>query len=498
MVTRTTRWHRRTPAQRGKSSRHSYAQPPGLRRFQERFIRAATAPGVKTAALSLPRGNGKSWLAGHLVARILNPADPLFVAGSESVLLAASLEQARIVWRFARASLGEDAYRYLDSANKGGITHLATRTRLRVISSNARTAMGLVGTPWVIADEPGAWETRGGELMQDALRTARGKPGSPMRVVYLGTVAPSRAGWWPDLIAGGSRGSTHVTCLQGDRETWDRWPTIRRSNPLTAISADFRATLLEERDEARRDSRLKAQFLSYRLNLPTEDESRSVLSVDDWKRTCVREVPERAGRPIVGVDLGGGRSWSAAVALWRSGRCEALAVAPGLPGLEAQEKRDRVPSGTYRALAEGGALRVAEGLRVQPPAELVRAVWSAWGRPDVLVCDRYRLGELQDAVQGRCPIVARVPGWKTGAEDVRALRSIAADGPLSVAPGSRDLLAASLAVALVTEDGMGNTRIAKRGSNSEARDDVAAALVLAAGARSRAPAPRPFRYEILG
>ena len=57
------------------------------------------------------------------------------------------------------------------------------------------------------------------------------------------------------------------------------------------------------------------------------------------------------GRPAVGIDLGGGRAWSAAVGLWENGRMEAIAVAPGIPSLEEQEKRDRVPSGTYRRAA---------------------------------------------------------------------------------------------------------------------------------------------------
>ena len=66
-----------------------------LRQFQKRFIGAATAPGVDTAGLSTPRGNGKSSLGGHIVARVLDPADALFRAGTESVLCAASHEQPR-------------------------------------------------------------------------------------------------------------------------------------------------------------------------------------------------------------------------------------------------------------------------------------------------------------------------------------------------------------------------------------------------------------------
>ena len=187
-----------------------------LRSFQKRFVAGATRTGIDTAALSLPRGNGKSWLAGHLITRILSPGDALFRTGTESVLCAASIEQARVVFRFARASLeptGE--YRFLDSATRVAITHKLTNTRLRVIGSNGKTAMGLVGCPWAVADEPGAWEAIGGQLLHDAIQTAMGKPLSPLRAVYIGTLAPAKRGWWHDLIADGSHGSTYVQSLAG-------------------------------------------------------------------------------------------------------------------------------------------------------------------------------------------------------------------------------------------------------------------------------------------
>ena len=77
--------------------------------------------------------------------------------------------------------LGEDGWRYLDSSMRCAITR-SDGARLRVVGSNGKTAMGLVNTPLVIADEPGAWETRGGELMADALIEAQGKPGSPLKL----------------------------------------------------------------------------------------------------------------------------------------------------------------------------------------------------------------------------------------------------------------------------------------------------------------------------
>ena len=466
-----------------------------LRPFQKRFIKGATAPGIDTAVLSLPRGNGKTSLAGYLASRILNPADPLFRPGTESVLLAASIKQARIAFRVCRDLLdGKPGYKYVDATNRIGIRHAATRTRLEVISSSGKSAMGLLDCPWALCDEPGSWEVNAGALMWDALTTAQGKPNSPLRILLIGTLAPSgvEGSWWHSLVTGGSSPTRYVQTVQADPKRWDQWPEIRKANPLTAISPDFRKKLLAERDEARKDSRLKARFLSYRLNIPSADESELLLTVDDWQLMLNRDVPPRSGRPIVGIDLGGGRAWSAAVACYQNGRIEALAIAPGIPSLVDQEKRDRVPRGLYTALADSGTLYVADGLRVPPVALLVQAIREAWGEPASIVCDRFRLGELNDAAPG-VPIVPRVVRWSEASFDIRALRKYSIDGPFSVAENSRSLIGASLAVALVKNDDAGSMRLIKRGSNNQARDDVSQAMTLAAGSyeRSIANARRP-------
>ena len=143
----------------------------GLRPVQRRFVYQAGRPSVDTAALSVPRGNGKSWLA----ARIASASLPKLARDQEIVLIGGSIEQCRIVFRFCRSMLGEDGYRYLDSATRCGITRIGGG-RLRVQGSNAKTAMGLVNVPLVIADEPGSREVVSGELMNSALQTAQGSP----------------------------------------------------------------------------------------------------------------------------------------------------------------------------------------------------------------------------------------------------------------------------------------------------------------------------------
>ena len=253
---------------------------------------------------------------------------------------------------------------------------------------------------------------------------------------------------------------------------------------MANISPEFRKGLLRERDEARSDSRLKARFLSYRLNLPAADESVVLLTVPGWQRVCSRFVAPREGKPIVGIDLGGGRAWSAAAALWQNGRCESLAVAPGIPSLAEQEKRDKVPAGTYERIE---SLGVAGGKRVPPVGMIVREIYERWGRPARIICDRFRLAELQDEIGPAGPFIEpRQARWSEAAEDIRALRKMAADGPLSVDPGSRSILTASLSVAKVKNDDQGSVRLVKKHTDNSARDDAAASLVLAAGAWERA------------
>ena len=303
--------------------------------------------------------------------------------------------------------------------------------------------------------------------MHDAITTAMGKPGSPMKV---------------DLHR--DTGTGKLRMVARPHTAWDAWQHLRAVAPgpagevgpgglryagaihLTAIDAGFRRKLLEERDEGRADSRLKARFLSFRLNVPTADESELLLTVDDLK-LMFRDVPVRKGRPIVSVDLGAGRAWSAAVAIFEGGRIEAIALAPGLTGLDDQEKRDRVPPNTYVKLAERGLLLVADGLMVPPPSLLWDAIKERWGLPQGIVCDRFQLPQLQQAVAGQVPIAPRMTRWSESTEDIKCLRSLTRDGPLAAEEESRPLLAASLSVARVKNDDSGGTRLVKRGFNND-------------------------------
>ena len=99
----------------------------------------------------------------------------------------------------------------------------------------------------MVIDEPGALEIVGGQMLADALFTAQGKPGSRLKLVLIGTLSPlatSSGHWWHDLIHDGTTGRTHVQHFKGELETWDKWPTIRKANPLIGVDAHTRKVIL--------------------------------------------------------------------------------------------------------------------------------------------------------------------------------------------------------------------------------------------------------------
>ena len=198
-----------------------------LEPFQRRFIRGAFRPGVRLAALSGPRGLGKSALSGWILAAGLDPTGPLYVEGGESVLLAASLDQARGVFRFLRQRCDGDGFRFLDSGQRIGATHVPSHSRVRVASSDPRKALGIVGARLLVGDEPGAWADRAGSEMYDALTTSGGK--GEQNLLLIGTRAPGPVdGWWRKLLASGGGPSEYVQVHAGSEAAWDAWRTVAR------------------------------------------------------------------------------------------------------------------------------------------------------------------------------------------------------------------------------------------------------------------------------
>ena len=443
----------------------------------------------EVAALSVPRGNGKSWLCGGLVARSLTPGDPLFEPGVENILVSSSTNQARITLEFARAALGEsDGYRW----RADGVVHLESRARVRIVSSDARRALGLgANVRLIVCDEPGAWSPIQGRRLWDAMLTSLGK--RKTQIIVVGTLAPAPltgvASWWPQFIADGSGDGRHVALLQADPEKWTELEEALRCNPVAAINPHLRRVLEREHRAAIESDRAARPYRQFRLNIPGDPvESQPLITTSEWKRIVARPVPACEGKPVIGIDLGGNRSWSAAAAIWPNGRIAAWALAPGTPSLADQERDDQVAPDSYLELVLSDGLAV-DGVRAVPSVErLLSRIW-AW-EPAAIVCDSYRVAELHKAVQGRARVIERAHGEATS--NIQSLRSLLLDSASGIALESRALLAAAWAQTNLTVDNSGITKVAKR-DQRRSRDDAAAALLLAAGELARRPAPVQLR-----
>ena len=318
--------------------------------------------------------------------------------------------------------------------------------------------------------------------MWQALRTCVGKPDSNTKLIFIGTIAPSHRGWWVDLVESDDTESRYIQILKGSRDFWSMTKSqqaheMRRVNPLMWKYAESRKQLLTERDDAWRYQSEKAMFNSYRLNIPTRDEAETLLKPEYWQSILDRPVKGPYGKPIVGVDLGGARSWSAAVALYPNGFIDAIALAPGIPSVSAQEQRDRVPVNCYQKLVDEKLLMIDKGRNIPKLDKLID--WMTDIKPDIVLADSFRWKELKDNGP-HLPIIWRKARYSQAAEDISALRKLAADGPLNVGK-ARELIAESLSVTQVKSDDQNNTRISKSSKFDRSRDDVSSALVFACG-----------------
>ena len=208
----------------------------------------------------------------------------------------------------------------------------------------------------------------------------------------------------------------------------------------------------------------------------------------------------QAGPVYFGVDLGATAAQSAVAAYWpRTGRLEAVAAFPGEPPLAERGLRDGVGR-LYVDCWQRGELLVLGGAAADAPG-LIREAVSRFGRPKLVAADRYRDGELKDALDragvSRSVLRLRGMGFRDGAEDVREFRRACLED--RVTPVKSLLLRAAMSASRVATDPAGNAKLAKGtqgGRRLNARDDAAAAAILAVslGARRETRKRPAFRY----
>ena len=463
--------------------------------WERRFLRGAFR-GPGSAALSIGRGNGKSALVAGVACAVVDPRGPLSGARREVVCVAGSFEQARIVFEDVLAFLGDRydlddrrVWRKSNTANRAQLEHKATGAKVRCIGSDPQTAHGL--RPFLaLIDEPAQHEHSTRDRLLAAIRTGLGKmPDS--RLIALGTRPSDDSHWFSRMLAGEGVAYAQVHAAAPDAPPF-QVKTWRAANPSMDHLPSLRAQIQEEAATARHSPELLASFEALRLNLGTSDVVQShLLDPGLWER--IEGEAAADGRPAWGLDLGTSAAQSAVAAYYPSGRLDVLAAFPTLPGLAERGLRDGVGN-LYALCAKRGELIQTGGEAVDIGA-LLRTALDRFGVPSAIAADMWRAAELKDCLKRAgipmVPLALRGMGWKDGAEDVRAFRRACAEG--RVTPTVSLLLRSAVSEARTIVDAAGNHKLAKAsegGRRARARDDAAAAAILAVSAGYRRPGGR--------
>ena len=449
--------------------------------WQRRLFSAVERRGVQVIAATCARGNGKTALAG-LIARAYLPCGPLYAEGREVLVVSASHPQARLVigdleaWR-------EDGWLVANSPQIARVQ--AGRATVRAVAANPRTLHG-ARPDLVIADELAQWQQP--DRMYAALRTSLGKrPGSRLLAIGTRPVAGT-AHVFEELLSGGADVSLTYAATEDDekrgrlgwRSTW------RKANPSLDVLPSLEDAIRREWKEAQGNDQALARFMALRLNMGTPDTAEALLlPLADFKRATVpdAELPPPDGPMFLGIDLSE-TSMAAMCAYWpQTGRCESLAVLPGVPSLDVRARRDQCGS-LYRRLHQSGSLIVQPGVRVLDVSAFLEAGVSSWGDPVLIACDRKRLPALRDAMDGagiRCEVARRGVGYLDAGEDIADFTSAIVGGRVRVGAGNI-ALASAMSEARTLIDPAGNRKLARRAEGGRrylARDDAAAAAILA-------------------
>ena len=362
---------------------------------------------------------------------------------------------------------------------------------MRCISSKPEGAHGAAPS-LIICDEPSQWSHNTRDSMLAALETGLGKIPSS-RMIALGTQSDDASHWFSKWL----NGQADYVQLHAANE--DDAPHHKRSwkkaNPSMAFLPSLASAIARDSDKAKTDSDAMAMFQSLRLNMPTPDTTQAELLTPAQLALCETDSPpDAAGMPVWGVDLGETAAMSAIACYYsESGLLEVLAAFPSIPSLKERGTHDGCGD-IYQKMYERKELIVTEGRTVNV-AELLEAALERFGLPSAIAADRWRQGELMDAMDAvglSCELIPRGQGFKDGSFDVRAFRTAVLDGKVKVAPSL--LLRSALSGARVVSDPAGNHKLAKSGDGggrkSRHRDDAAAAAILAVAQGQRQPPAR--------
>lgn len=285
-------------------------------------------PLVRTAALWLPRGQGKTALASALaLAHFMGPEAE---AGGQVIQAAADREQASIAFKHSWEMVKQDQVlrsRVSPIESRKLINHPKTSSVLKAISSEAYSKHGL-NVSFFLADEIHAWPTAEARQLFGTIRDSMVKREQPLTIV-ISTAGEGMGGLAWDLwdysqkvAAGEIDDPTFAPIIfsaPADAD-WRDETAWHVANP--GIACGF-VSLEELRIKAKRIEHFPAEvsdFKRFHLNQWQEGAAEPWISIDLYDQADARADAESlVGRPCyVGVDLSSVEDLTACVAVFAS------------------------------------------------------------------------------------------------------------------------------------------------------------------------------------
>ena len=328
-------------------------EPFALDDWQVDFLRRALGPGIREAALSCGRKNGKTGLVAvallAFLAGPLNRRNWRALACSLTGKLAGELRDAVAETSEASDLSGVGVFR---SPLPGRIVGLKG-ARVDLLAADRATGHGS-GADIALVDEMGLLEESQRPLVEAMLSSVSGRDGRMIAFSirghgpFMGEIearADDPAVAWTEYAA--SPGAA-----LDDREAW------AAANPGLVSGIKSASYMADQARRALSTPAVQAHFRAYDLNLPSNPAADPIVSVSDWTGVVVPAdaLPLARGRVVIGFDAGGSTSMTAAALYWLdTGRFETLAAFPAVPSLADRGKSDSVGD-LYQLMRQRGEL----------------------------------------------------------------------------------------------------------------------------------------------
>ena len=463
--------------------------------WQVDFLRDALAPGIKMAGLSVSRKNGKSGaISTFILAYLCGPLNrPDFRINVVSLTGELSKELKSAVVDLARisgieckdasqrgeASSGLTLYK---TPTPGRIEGQGQGTEARFLSADKSTGHAISSSVSLV-DEAGILPEASRDLWQAMLESTGSRDGRLIAISIRGDGPMFR-----ELFEARADPAVawHEYAADPDADLLDvaQW---KKANPGLASGIKSIQHLEKTARLAAANPNNQSLFRARELNIPGESGRDKLCSVADWKACQVEVLPPREGPCFVGIDVGGSVSMSAVVAYWpKTGRIEAWAALPKIPGLAEKGQADAVGN-RYLKMFERDELLIF-GDRVTDTEALFRHVMERLEgvQIDAAAADRYKQAETLQHLEA-ADFPAGIMEWRPvgrgpdGSADVRSFQALVRKRALRVAVSLA--WRSAISESDISHDANGNPGLDK--SRRRSRIDILQAGIIATGLAAR-------------